>query len=292
MPKKVLIFYFSGTGNTEIIACRIADDLRKNGAEPTLYSMEGLAKGIPFPSPEDFDLIGLGFAVHAWDAPRIVYEFIADLPEVSGKDTFLFKTAGDPMLNGGSTARLRRKLRRKGYDVFHEYSYVMPANSFSAYDERFSMMLIRTAMDLADRIAPEIVQGRKRLQRNGPLKRMFALIGPLEHFGAKRLSRYFTVSDHCNLCGLCVKRCPMNNIALRDGRVVYSNNCLLCMRCVYICPKHAIGLRRFKFAILKDGYDLTDMVRRLDRSEPMPDEEIGKSPMHRRVKKHIDRELA
>ena len=44
----------------------------------------------------------------------------------------------------------------------------------------------------------------------------------------------------CIGCGQCVKRCPMNNVALKDGKPSWGKNCTHCMACICYCPKEAI----------------------------------------------------
>ena len=68
----------------------------------------------------------------------------------------------------------------------------------------------------------------------------------------------FTVSDACNGCGQCVKRCPLNNIALQDGKPVWGGRCTHCMACICYCPTEAIeygkqsaGKPRYHFEALR-----------------------------------------
>ena len=50
----------------------------------------------------------------------------------------------------------------------------------------------------------------------------------------------FAVSSACIGCGQCAKRCPMNNVALKDGKPSWGKNCTHCMACICYCPKEAI----------------------------------------------------
>jgi NAD-dependent dihydropyrimidine dehydrogenase PreA subunit len=71
----------------------------------------------------------------------------------------------------------------------------------------------------------------------------------LERFLTNRLfirhlyTRLFLVNKKkCNACGLCMKLCPMKNIAQdRNGRPVWGRNCIGCYACEMRCPKDAIG---------------------------------------------------
>jgi NAD-dependent dihydropyrimidine dehydrogenase PreA subunit len=145
--------------------------------------------------------------------PASYNETLKTFPEVSGKPAFIFKTAGDPLIEGGSTARIRRILTKKGFEVFHEYNYLMPANVFTGYDDRFSLIELDLTERIAERNASSILEGKKRLQKNGPLKRLGSFLAVFEHIGAKRLGKLsFYTTDACNLCGACVLKCPMQNI--------------------------------------------------------------------------------
>ena len=50
----------------------------------------------------------------------------------------------------------------------------------------------------------------------------------------------FTASAACNGCGQCVKRCPLNNITLPDGKPLWGGRCTHCMACICYCPAEAI----------------------------------------------------
>ena len=67
----------------------------------------------------------------------------------------------------------------------------------------------------------------------------------------------FTVSDACIGCGQCAKRCPMNNVTLKDGKPVWGRNCTHCMACICYCPvsaieygKKSVGQPRYHFEAL------------------------------------------
>lgn len=293
MFKRVLIIYFSGTGNTEYVAKKLAEAMENNGAQVDLVPVEKIHGSGEYPDPSKYDLVGFGYAVHSWEAPRIFFETLKAFPASKDKPAFLFKSAGDKELEGGSTARPRNILKRKGYRVFHEYNYLMPANVFVGYDDRFSVV----ELDLTDRITAKnaqlILDGKTRLQRNGPLKRLGSFLGVFEQIGSKRLGRRsFHTTDECNLCGACILKCPMQNISETNGKVKFGGNCLICFRCVYLCPKNAIKLRYFKFFVLKEGYDIRKIIRNRAEIEPMPETEILASKHYKKLYLHLKGELS
>ncbi len=50
------------------------------------------------------------------------------------------------------------------------------------------------------------------------------------------------VGDSCDGCGVCVERCFMQAITLRDGKAVIGDGCRGCGRCAQVCPLQAISL--------------------------------------------------
>ena len=50
----------------------------------------------------------------------------------------------------------------------------------------------------------------------------------------------FTVSDECIGCGICAKKCVMNNIKLINNKPQWQGDCTHCMACINYCPKEAI----------------------------------------------------
>ena len=92
--KKVILYVFSGTGNTQLVA-----ELYKKyltDCETTIYMLGKRAEGESVPSPLDYDLVGLGYPVHGFNAPLVMNNFCKCLPaieaEAGRKKTFIFKS--------------------------------------------------------------------------------------------------------------------------------------------------------------------------------------------------------
>jgi len=100
--KKAVIYVFSGTGNTRLVA-----DLYKKNLfeyETTIYDVrmkkvsENSSKFefLPFPSPEEFGLVGFGHPVYGFNIPKPFDDFINLLPKLKNpKKAFVFKTSGE-----------------------------------------------------------------------------------------------------------------------------------------------------------------------------------------------------
>jgi hypothetical protein len=73
---KILIAYFSGTGNTYYCAEYLKERLEKDGHGVSLRAMERLAKAeVP-----GYDILIAGFPVFVFDMPELVKDFFTGLP--------------------------------------------------------------------------------------------------------------------------------------------------------------------------------------------------------------------
>ena len=195
-----MILYFSGTGNSKYVAQRIADALGD-----TLFNMNDRIKAQD-PSPiETGERIVFVTPTYAWRIPRIVQDWLlkTDLIEI-----------------------------------------VMPENYIAMFN------------------APQPDKARKIVANAEPgIERAIAAIQADRHFASPRSNLYdrfmssavnpifyplfvksdaFTVSSKCVGCGQCVSLCPMNNIALKDGKPSWGKDCTHCMACICYCPAEAI----------------------------------------------------
>lgn len=261
LNKSIAVFYFSGTGNTELVAERFVEEFRRRGASAEQTPMERYTLDGGPPNLNGYDLIGLGFTIHAWNAPRIVYQFIEMLPPGQGQRVFLFKCPGDMFANGGSTGPLRRKLAQKGYLVTHESLLVMPSNLIVSYPASLSKQLYQIACRRITAYVSELLAGKERSIPDTRLARLLTAMSPLEQWATRLLRLHWQIDQACTGCGLCARRCPTANIQRIDKRPRYGWRCLGCLRCIYLCPARAIHLRwGMGWVPLKEGYNLRALL--------------------------------
>lgn len=55
----------------------------------------------------------------------------------------------------------------------------------------------------------------------------------------------FSITSECTKCGMCLKTCPVGNIAL-ESIPKYNNHCEFCLSCIHMCPVNAIQLKSQK----------------------------------------------
>ncbi len=261
MQKTIGIFYFSGTGNTEIIMHLLGNELVRNGAKVDFIRIEDVIKDNYFYDVKDYDLIGFGYPIYAYDAPKIVYNFIKTLPRVQGKYTFIFRVAGSDSLDGGSTTMIKSKLQKQGYDVFHESLYILSNNFITKYPDELVKQLYFATVERVQRMTEEILTSKMRRAKNSVFIRAASFIlSKLENIGASLFGKDLKVSRDCTQCNKCVKNCPVGNIRMEGLKVKFGWNCIMCLRCVYRCPQRAISPGALKFTVFKEPYNVQEII--------------------------------
>lgn len=165
---KVVICYFSGTGNTAKIVNAYIDNFAERGASVDTYTMEDLLlNGLNeefLNKLNDADLLGIAYPVHAFNAPSIVLKFAKSLPHVEKKRIFIVSTSGEPLkLNNISSLKLQSLLKRRNYCVTNEYRYVMPYNIIFRHNDSMAYRMWELAENLIPLDVAEIVDGKQHL---------------------------------------------------------------------------------------------------------------------------------
>ena len=288
---KIVLYVFSGTGNTLKVASLYKQYLN---AEVTVYRIAKTSP--PPPAPDEYDLIGLGYPIHAFSAPEPILKFAKTLPPLQGKRTFVFKTSGEGLhLNDGSSQKLIKILKKKGYDVLFERHFVMPYNMIYRHtDEMAKQMWIYTkAMTALS--AREIEDGVRRKVKQNIFKKAFtATFRVVEQPFTHIHGPLFKVNKNkCINCQKCIKICPQANISLKDGKFKFGKACVLCMGCSFNCPVDAINVGFFKFWKVNGSYRLNELVEDENLYFPVvPDRAKGIYRLYKKYYRECDAELS
>lgn len=233
---KVLFFIFSGTGNT----LRVGEEL-KNVLESRNHEVEiiPIRKDMEIP-PIDCDILLLGYPVHAFNAPVPFLKFLKALPK-KNLPAYLIRTSGEPLkLNEASGITPKRILKKKGYTVQGEYSFVMPYNIIFRHSDGMVARMWQAAQARILCAADDISDYTVRKHKVNMFRRAVSFVLRIEHTTMPFIGRGFRVKDTCVGCGLCEKVCPQGNIVMRDEKPHFGKNCAGCMGCAFLCPKDAI----------------------------------------------------
>ena len=249
-----MILYFSGTGNSKYVAKRIADAL---GDE--ILNLNDRIKASDTSSVETDERLIIVTPTYAWRIPRVVRDWLRKTELRGAKQVWFVMTCGSEI---GNADKYNRELcAEKAISCMGTAQIVMPEN----YIAMFSAPQADEAREIVAKTEPNIDCVIASIQSNQPfaptrnnLYDRF-MSGPVNLIFYKFCVKAdaFTVSDTCIGCGQCAKRCPMNNVTLKDGKPVWGKNCTHCMACICYCPvsaieygKKSVGQPRYHFEAL------------------------------------------
>jgi len=254
---RLLILYFSGTGNTDYIARYIEKKLQIYSSiiDVSFLSIENC-------SPEelkDYDIICFGFPVFELNSPEIVRNFLANLSPIQNKGVFIFCTMG--LWEGNAIRKNFKPFKEKGYAFLGSMSIIMPGTDGLAMMDKNSKYVKKalekdyTILPKVDKlttrigkIAEKISSGEKLkdISKKPPFKIASTVISPSFHliylFLVNFMKKRFYATKDCTFCDLCVKNCPVENISIIDEKIVFGDQCIMCLRCVHQCPAEAIQI--------------------------------------------------
>lgn len=274
--KSVAVYYFSGTGNTEIVANMIKEAFAMHEYNVSMIRMEDILKNNVKVDPQSFDLIGIGCPIIGYGVPNIVQDFIRLLPKENSKKVFVFRTAGGVApINYNASKQMIRKLDRKGYEVFHERVFSISSNWVVRFDDFIIRQLYEVTKKKVEIMCKEIINGENRILKTGiRLRVLMELAMHIFPWILRLVGKDLIINKYCSDCGLCIKNCPSRNIYRKKGKIRFKLSCNSCMRCVYTCPKFAIKFRLLKFFPVSGGYNIETILK-----QPCDTSEIGSRPI-------------
>ncbi len=293
---KVLIIYYTQSGNTQMVAKQIARGAKEAGAEVKLTRL----KNATYEMMEEYDLIGLGSPVWKADTPNM-HAFIDEMPNQNGKHCFAFNTHGTlphlyfpiviPNLKNHGLLPLGYKgwygdvympgMPKPYYTVGHpdeidlqeafDFGKEMVINSQKVKDG--DMSVIYPDPEINDKVVEQAL-----LCSN-------MLLCPTNPQGA-----FYRNPEKCHYpqCHVCMDNCMMGYIDLSQNPPRFGNrgyqcdDCHECSYCFMICPFGAVensdpeqferekGIRHLNFEVMLDRDEAEGTFRRY-----IPASEVG-----------------
>jgi ferredoxin/flavodoxin len=239
---RCIIYLFTGTGNTRIAGDFLKKHLEEQGIQTDLYQYKEPIKEVP--DPNDYDLIGIGYPIHAFNVPERFLRFIKKLPNaVRQQKYFIFKVSGEPFApNKSSSYKIYRNMKKKGYSLIMEKHYLMPYNIMFRYRDSLAKQMYEYLFALTDVMARRIAKGEEEKVKFPLSRRITSFLFRIEWIAPKVNHPFCRIkTKKCIKCYNCIRSCPDNAMFLnKKGKIRINNQCSMCMRCTMYCPKDAI----------------------------------------------------
>lgn len=232
-----MILYYSGTGNSAHAAKYMGELLEdtavnlfnriRNHDYSTIYSDRPWIVASP---------------VYCWQLPRLVRDWMLQTEFTGSKDIYFVLTCGSEV--GNAEKYLRKLCAQKGLNYKGCLQVQMPENyiaMFDSPDERVARIQVKKADRVVKKAAVKIMEGEQlpaiEVKFMDKLKSSFV---NWIYYPVILKDKKFYVEETCTGCGLCMKKCPLGNIEMIDGKPQWKGNCTHCMACISYCPTEAI----------------------------------------------------
>jgi len=254
---KVLIHYFSGTGNSAYVATLVAEEFLKAGVEPYLRSItEGI---LSYQSA--YNLHVFVFPTYAYDLPNIMRKYLNSLPPGRGSKTMLIATHGVLGYEGKALLNASKIITGHGYQIQLTETVDCP-DSFTQCmnppSAEKQTLIYNEAIHKVSILVKSFMNGEQILRPCSPINQFWTgIVGFLfSVFGRRFLGKMYVADEACVRCGKCVQACPVGTLHLtKKPRWNYS--CQACQRCINLCPQAAIQTSCFRPLILLGTFVLS-----------------------------------
>jgi len=275
LSMSTVTYYFSGTGNSLVVAKNIAE------------KMGGTLMSIPSVIDKErvdtlADVIGIVFPVYYATndsgVPLIVGRFVMKLENIGSKYIFAVCTHGGTP--GTTVENLAKIIKACGGELAMGFTIRMSISDSPV--EKLNHALFHRKLEMKTltngnkrkkvldnwneklETIQEYVRARRtgKFETRGTLRKLVVfvplhlLIRPMFSRRYRRLSkssthlpfselipladRSFKYNDKCDGCKICSRVCPVNNIKMIDKRPAWQHHCENCYACFQWCPKEAI----------------------------------------------------
>lgn len=242
-----MIFYFSGTGNSLLVALELQKYL---GGEVVRLEGERLLNPSSelFVVPEGEPVVWV-FPIYSWGVPPVLIPFlrrsrIKITPEHSTPH-FMVCTCGDD--TGYADHQWAKIIGRRGWSPRGSFSVQMPNTyvNMKGFDVDTPDVVQAKVAAMPERVRhiADCIKtgfGEADMTRGSWAWVKTYIVYPW--FAAFCMSsKPFRFTNACVKCGLCAKGCPMKNITMTESGPAWGNRCALCLRCYHVCPHHAVA---------------------------------------------------
>lgn len=242
-----MLFYFSGTGNSEFVATTLSNFLQQQ----KIFIPEADASSF-LETGEDVNFV---FPIYSWGVPPLIKQFILNLPDIffesirrENRNINCVMVCGDEV--GLSVEMFEEILKKRGGLLTSAWSVIMPNNyvllpGFDVDTHEVEQRKLEACKGRIMEIAESLGRGDKRID---------VVKGSMAWIKTKTIYPLFTrwgispskwhYESNCISCGKCETVCPLCNVKMENGHPKWGSRCCSCLGCYHICPVHAVEYGR------------------------------------------------
>lgn len=230
------ILYFSSTGNSLYIAEKVKNAFGGQIKYIPNYDADG----------SEFEKIILVTPIYSFGMPTFVYDII---PRLNKKSEVIIIQNYGGMVSGADYLTYQYA-QKYGLNIKAVYVIKMPENFTTTFT--VPGFYIKSTLKKADKAIDNVINSIKSGDYRVPKKCRTKEKTYLKNKSDWHLiGESFSTTDACVKCGKCVDICPVGNISLKDGKILFANKCVACLGCYHRCPQKAIV---YKEKTKKDRY--------------------------------------
>ena len=240
---KILLAYFSATGNTKKIAGYVFEKLKKSGADVEMLDITPLSVREKKTDLSLYDAFLFGMPVHSWRAPRIVRNWLKTLDGCGRKCSMFFTYGGFGIHPAHYTTC--KILEERGFLVVSSAEF-LAAHTFNLGgwramenrpDERDFSVADEYAQKTYFRFSSEDSKIKKGFEKTDYTS---GFLDEIEKFRFRILTQPPYIKEkECIKCGICEDFCPTGAMNAESGKADLKI-CIACLGCVSACPKNAV----------------------------------------------------
>jgi flavodoxin/ferredoxin len=232
-----VIYYFSGTGNNLAIAKQLGKEL--GGAD--IYPVAVLKDNKVI--SDNYQKVIFTVPSYYSHIPPFVKECMSNL--VFTVEQKIFTICGCGGSRGRTKEDMRELIEKAGKKVSYEFMVMLTGNyilSYEVFPKWYQHMVTKISYYKIKKVSKIILSDSKhKLLGKGIFystkfeESMQESISNLSNPG-----RQYKVNESCIKCERCRKVCPVNNISIQAGKIMFGDRCQQCMACIQWCPAKAI----------------------------------------------------
>lgn len=239
-----MIFYFSGTGNSEWVALQMSKVLN----EPAVHIGKAMTAAEFEYTLADGERVGFVFPVHSWGPAPIVMEFLHHLKvnNYNKKNGYCYAVlvCGDDV---GLAAEMFEKKLPEPLALKTAFSVQMPNNyillpGFDVDGKTLELTKLINARSRVAEITRAVLERRTRYDvvTGGMPWLKSRVVYPLYKRLAMSDRKFTADAAKCTSCRKCERVCPVGNIDCSAGAPKWGGKCEMCLACIHRCPVRAI----------------------------------------------------